>query len=62
MANYIVIHQQVKVVCQWLNELRVPDGYSSKVARCATIKTGKLHGMKSHDCLVFQCVGTDHIP
>ncbi|XP_058784830.1 uncharacterized protein LOC131659691 [Vicia villosa] len=31
----------------------MPDGYSSNLARCADANTGRLHGMKSHDCHVF---------
>ena len=31
----------------------MPDGYSSNLARCADANTGKLHGMKSHDCHIF---------
>lgn len=31
----------------------MPDGYASNLAKCADTNTGKLHGMKSHDCHVF---------
>lgn len=31
----------------------MPDDYSSNLARCADAKTGKLHGIKVHDCHVF---------
>lgn len=42
-----------KVVCRWLNKLRISDGYASNLARCADHKSRKLHGMKNHDCHVF---------
>ncbi|CAK8543573.1 unnamed protein product [Lathyrus sativus] len=52
-ACYSLTSQDAKAVCRWLNELRMPDGYASNLARCVDTKTGKLHGMKSHDCHVF---------
>ncbi|CAK8564978.1 unnamed protein product [Lathyrus sativus] len=52
-ANYSLTSQEVKVVYRWLKELRMSDGYASNLARCADVNTGKLHGMKSHDCHVF---------
>ncbi|XP_058776694.1 uncharacterized protein LOC131651025 [Vicia villosa] len=52
-ACYTLTPQEAKAVCRWLNELRMPDGYSSNLARCADANTGKLHGMKSHDCHIF---------
>ena len=44
---------EAKIVCRWIKELRMPDGYSSNLARCANIENGSIHGMKSHDCHVF---------
>jgi hypothetical protein len=52
-ANFSLTSSEAKLVCQWLKELKMPDGYSSNLARCADANTGKLHGMKSHDCHVF---------
>ncbi|KAI5436175.1 hypothetical protein KIW84_022582 [Lathyrus oleraceus] len=52
-ANYSLTSEEAKAICRWLNELRMPDGYASNLARCADSSTGKLHGMKSHDCHVF---------
>ena len=31
----------------------MPDGYGSNLARCANVEKGIIHGMKSHDCLIF---------
>lgn len=36
-----------------LSKIVVPDGYSSNIARCATIEVGKVIGMKSPDCHVL---------
>ena len=52
-ANYTLTADQTKLVCQWIKELRMPDGYSSNLARCANVDKGTMHGMKSHDCHVF---------
>ncbi|XP_058764423.1 uncharacterized protein LOC131637872 [Vicia villosa] len=52
-ACYTLTPQEAKAVCQWLNELRMLDGYSSNLARCTDAQTVKLHGMKSHNCHVF---------
>ena len=33
--------------------LTLPDGYSSNIARCASLDDGKVSGMKSHDCHIY---------
>ncbi|KAI5428694.1 hypothetical protein KIW84_033622 [Lathyrus oleraceus] len=52
-ANYNLTSQEAKAVCQWLKELRMLDGYASNLERCVDANTGKLNGMKSHDCHIF---------
>ncbi|XP_052724112.1 uncharacterized protein LOC128193952 [Vigna angularis] len=52
-ANYTLSVDQSKQVCQWLKDLRMPDGYSSNLSRCVDVNRGKVIGMKSHDCHVF---------
>ena len=52
-ANYTLIADQTKLVCQWVKELRILDGYSSNLVRCVNVDKGTKHGMKSHDCHVF---------
>ncbi|WVZ23067.1 hypothetical protein V8G54_001611 [Vigna mungo] len=52
-ANYTLSADQTKQVCQWVKDLRMPDGYSSNLSRCVDVNKGKLIGMKSHDCHVF---------
>ncbi|XP_029126265.1 uncharacterized protein LOC109793794 isoform X1 [Cajanus cajan] len=52
-ANYILTVEQAKLVYQWIKELRMPDGYSSNLARCVDVEKRKMIGMKSHDCHVF---------
>jgi len=52
-ANYTLTKDESKMVCFWIKELRMLDGFSSNLARCANIEKGCIHGMKSHDCHVF---------
>ncbi|XP_029130026.1 uncharacterized protein LOC114916771 [Cajanus cajan] len=52
-ATYALTKSQRVAICQWVKELKLPDGYASNLGRCVVIKEGKLHGMKSHDCHVF---------
>ena len=41
------------MVCQWIKNLRLPDGYASNLSNCVDIKTLQISRMKSHDCHVF---------
>jgi len=50
---YSLTSNEAKSVCQWLIELRMPNGYSSNLSRCADVNTGRLRGMKSHDSHVL---------
>jgi hypothetical protein len=52
-ANFCLSSNEVKKVCKWIKELKMPDGYASNLARCVDVNRGKVHGMKSHDCHVF---------
>nr|KYP73946.1 hypothetical protein KK1_006607 [Cajanus cajan] len=52
-ANYSLTTIEAKLVCSWIKDLKMPDGYSSNLARCADVDKGRVHGMKSHDCHVF---------
>ena len=51
--NYTLATKEIKHVCQWLKDLRMPDGYSSNLAKCAYVNKGRVLGMKIHDCHVF---------
>jgi len=52
-VNYTLTKYVTKIVCRWINELRMSDGYSSNLARSASIEKGSIHGVKSHDFHVF---------
>lgn len=52
-AQYVFNVEQRKIVCEWVKQLKLPDGYASNLARCVDMRNAKLHGMKSHDCHIF---------
>ena len=52
-ACYTLDKRQKKVLCDWLKNIKFPDGYVSNLARCVDMRKFKLFGMKSHDCHVF---------
>ncbi|XP_038713903.1 uncharacterized protein LOC120007624 isoform X1 [Tripterygium wilfordii] len=39
--------------CNFLANLRVPDGFSSNISRCVNVGEKKIHGLKCHDHHVF---------
>ena len=51
------IHTSTRIqktdVCNFLRNIRVPDGYFSNLSRCADIANRKLIGLKSYDCHVY---------
>ncbi|GKV34391.1 hypothetical protein SLEP1_g42766 [Rubroshorea leprosula] len=52
-ASYVLSREQRALICQWLKELRFPDGYASNIARCVNMQELRLFGMESHYCHVF---------
>ena len=52
-ARYTLTSEEAKLVCKWIKELKMPNGYASNLARCADVTKGSMHGMKSHDTHVF---------
>ena len=52
-ASYTLTSVQKQAVCNWIQELRMPDGYASNLGRCVNVAQGQFFGMKSHDCHVF---------
>jgi len=56
-AKCILSAAEAKLVCSWVKELKIPDDYSSNLARCADVDKERMHMMKNHDCHVFmECV------
>jgi len=52
-AIFALDKAQRKVLCEWIQNLKFPDGYASDLSRCVDLKELKLRGLKSHDCHVF---------
>ena len=52
-AKYTLTREQLKLLCDWVSQLKLPDGCSSNIARCCKVAKLKFQGMKSHDCHVF---------
>ncbi|OMO91602.1 hypothetical protein CCACVL1_07067 [Corchorus capsularis] len=52
-ACYTLSKDEKRVFCQFLNDLKVPDGYSSNFSRCVSLTECKVSGMKCHDCHVL---------
>ena len=52
-ACYTLDKIRKQVLCEWVKNLRYPDGYASNLAGCVDMQKLKLFGMKSHDCHVF---------
>ncbi|KAL9224938.1 hypothetical protein vseg_000916 [Gypsophila vaccaria] len=53
MDAFILRKEEKKVFCDWVLNLKFPNGYASDLSRCVDRNELKLHGMKSHDCHVF---------
>ncbi|CAI0559000.1 unnamed protein product [Linum tenue] len=53
IACYTMTKEERRDFCQFLREVKFPDGYASNISRCANVSEGKLTGLKSHDCHVL---------
>nr|XP_043637839.1 uncharacterized protein LOC122608823 [Erigeron canadensis] len=52
-AAYSLTKPQVKKVCEWLKNVKFPDGYASNIGGCVNITDSTFYSFKSHDCHVF---------
>ncbi|XP_004289417.1 PREDICTED: uncharacterized protein LOC101293531 [Fragaria vesca subsp. vesca] len=52
-APFKLSADDIKVVCEWLLKLKVPDGYCANISHWVNDKRRGLTGMKTHDCHVF---------
>ena len=48
-ACYALSSEEKLKVCNLLANLKVPDAFSSNIARCVNIQEKKIHGLKCHD-------------
>ena len=52
-ACYTLDKKARQTLCEWVQNLKFPDGYVSNMGRCVDMKKLKLFEMKSHDYHVF---------
>ncbi|KAL3646934.1 hypothetical protein CASFOL_009478 [Castilleja foliolosa] len=52
-AFYVMTTKERRDFCDFIRNVKFPDGYASNIARCVTSNDQKLSGMKSHDCHVI---------
>lgn len=52
-APYTLSKNQREILCRFLKELKVPDGFSSNISRCVNVKDCKISRLKSHDSHVL---------
>ncbi|PHT42742.1 hypothetical protein CQW23_16767 [Capsicum baccatum] len=52
-AKFTLNDGQNKDVCEWVDQLKMPDGYAFNLGRCVDMEHFKLFRMKSHDCHIF---------
>ena len=52
-APYALSKELARTFCQFLRELRFPDGYASNFAKCVSADGTKVLGLKTHDCHIL---------
>ena len=52
-VTYALSLDKRKGVCEWAQQLTMPDGYCSNFANFVDMKCRKFRNMKSHNCDVF---------
>ncbi|XP_048496335.2 uncharacterized protein LOC125495610 [Beta vulgaris subsp. vulgaris] len=52
-APYTLSKTQKQKLCKFLEDIKVPDGYSSNISKCINLEKRKISGLKSHDCHVL---------
>lgn len=52
-APYTLSKTQKISVCKFLEDIKVPDGYSSNFSKCINLEKRKIWGLKTHDCHVL---------
>ena len=52
-APYALSSEHKKRVCQFLKDVKMPDGFCSNLSLCVNIEEKKISGLKSHDCHIL---------
>jgi hypothetical protein len=45
--------EKCKSFCEFLSEVKFPDGFASNISRCVSADGNKLQGLKTHDCHIL---------
>lgn len=53
LAAFTLSRKEKKILCKFLSEVKVPEGYSSNIRRLVSMKDLKLKSLKTHDCHVI---------
>lgn len=54
-ALYTLGSDDKSYLCQFLQDVKMPDGYASNIKRCVDMTRRKVSGLKTHDChVIFQ--------
>jgi hypothetical protein len=52
-ARYTLSIAQKKAFCEFLREVKFPDGFASNISRCLNSEGTKIQGLKTHDCHIL---------
>nr|GEV82503.1 hypothetical protein [Tanacetum cinerariifolium] len=52
-ASYTLSKPQVKKVCEWLKNVKFPNGYASNIRGCVNLNDSSFYSFKIHECHVF---------
>jgi hypothetical protein len=52
-ARYTLSKEQKKAFCDFIREIKFPDGFASNISRCLNADGTKLQCLKSHDCHIL---------
>ena len=48
-----LVQRKKKVFCDFLREVKFPDGFASNISRCVSADGTKVQGLKTHDCHIL---------
>ena len=52
-ARYTLSKEKKKAFCDFLREVKFPDGFASNISRCVSADGTKVQGLKTHDCHIL---------
>jgi hypothetical protein len=52
-AQYTLSKEQKKAFCDFLREVKFPDGFASNISRCLNADGTKVQGLKTHECHIL---------